>query len=83
MIKEMTAQDAIDFVAERDQIPSMYEMANQLCCAYLKVSPTQISNYRNGVKMSKKVAKRFFDVYNVKITDIHSPGTFSGSHICK
>lgn len=76
MSEPMTAQEAIEYVAAVNNIPSMYEMSKQLSDEKLTVQPIQISNYLNGGKMSRQVADRFWEVYGIIISDVHSPGVF-------
>ncbi len=76
MAETMTAQEAIEYVAAVHNISSMYEMSKQLSDDKLTVQPIQISNYMNGGKMSRQVADRFFEVYEVIISDVHQPGVF-------
>lgn len=76
MAETMTAQEAIEYVAAVHNIPSMYEMSKQLSDEKLTVQPIQIANYLKGGKMSKQVAERFFEVYEVIISDVHNPGVF-------
>lgn len=72
----MTAAEAIEYVAYVHKIKSLYEIAKALSTKDLNVQPIQISNYREGSKMSSKVADRFKDVYGITISDVHNPGVF-------
>lgn len=65
----MTGQQAIAYVAEYMSVPSMYALAKSLSGDGLTVQPIQIKNYIEGTRMSKKVADRFHEVYDIVITD--------------
>lgn len=71
----MTGEEAIKYVQQAFDISSKYALAKSLSDETLKVQSIQISNYLNGRKMSKKVAKRFYDVYDIVISDAHDTGT--------
>lgn len=76
-LAKMTGLEAIKHVAEYFELNSMYSIAKSLSGDNVNVQPIQIKNYMNGTKMSKKVAKRFEEVYGIEITDVHSTGLFS------
>lgn len=76
----MTALEAIKKVSEDFEIKSKYRLAKYLSDDELTVQPIQISNYthidpKKRRKMSVAVAKRFYDVFGIYITDQHEPGT--------
>lgn len=73
----MTAIEAIKHVTEYHEIPSLYALSKALSDEALTIQPIQLKGYLNGAKMSAKTAKRFFDVYGIHISDIHSRGIFS------
>lgn len=68
--------DAIIHVMELHKIPSLYALAKTLSDELLTVQPIQISNYLKGTKMSKKVADRFTEVYDIVIDDVHDTTTW-------
>lgn len=72
----MTTREAIKYVAELHNIPSMYALAKSLSDENLNVQPIQISRYLDGACMSDKVAARFEAVYDVHISDAIRIGTF-------
>lgn len=71
MLTSMTSKEAILHVTDLHQIPSLYRLAKELSHEELKVSVTQISNYLRGTRMSRKVADRFLDLYEVTISDVY------------
>jgi len=73
---KMSTRDALDYVADLYQIPSLYKMAQSLSDDTLTVQPIQISNYLNGSVMSEKVATRFEAIYGIFITDAIRSGIF-------
>lgn len=72
----MTGAEAIRYVADVFNVPSMYAMARDLSDETLNVQPIQIKNYLTGTRMSKKVADRFKELYDVIITDAFDPSGF-------
>ncbi len=66
----MTAKEAIEYVADHYNVPSMYALAKSLSDEKLTVQPIQISNYIRGRKMKKAIADRFREVYDIEITDV-------------
>lgn len=71
---EMTTKEAIKHVADYFSVTSYYALAKSLSDDEMTVQPIQISKYKRGSKMSKKVADRFAEVYGIHISDIHQPG---------
>lgn len=76
MADVMTGANAIKLIVDQFDIPSLYALAKSLSDEELTIQPIQISNYMRGHRMSAKVAKRFLDVYNVVIGDVHNQGVF-------
>lgn len=72
-ILRMTAKDAIKYVSDTyEDFRSMYSIAKALTGGELKVTTIQISNYLRGKhKMSGKVANRFYEVFDIVITDAY------------
>ena len=66
----MTTKEAIEYVADHYNVPSMYTLAKSLSDEKLTVQPIQISNYIKGRKMKKAIADRFREVYDIEITDV-------------
>jgi len=67
----MTGVEAIKYVADHFGVPSKYALAKALSGDGLTVQPIQITNYLAGTRMSKKVADRFYEVYDVTISDVY------------
>ena len=68
--RSLTTYEAVVTVVSEHKIRSMYALANILSNESITVQPIQISNYLNkGTKMSKKVALRFLEVFNIDVTD--------------
>lgn len=75
--ESMSTKEAIEHAADYFSVPSMYAMAKALSDENLKVQPIQISKYRTkGVKMSKRVARRFFDTYGITVNDSTNKGVW-------
>lgn len=71
-ILHLTTKDAILYVSENlHGFKSMYSIAKALSDDELTVHTIQISNYLKGTKMSRKVADRFTEVFDIIITDVH------------
>jgi len=73
----MTGVEAIKHIADFYEVTSLYELAKSLSSKQTNVQPIQISNYKKGKLMTKKVAERFFDVYGIIISDVFVPGVLS------
>ena len=71
--EQMTIKEAIRHVLDNYDIPSRYALARALSNETLNVQPIQINNYLKGTRVSKKVAERFLDLYNIVIIDVHDP----------
>lgn len=69
--ERMNTKDAINHVSETHNIQSMYQMGKELSDDKLTVTTTQIRNYLRGTRMSKKVADRFEQVFDITITDAY------------
>ncbi len=69
-LDNMTSKEAIDFVMDKFGIQSLYKLSKELTHEELKVTITQLSNYSRGTRMSKKVADRFSELYDVVISDV-------------
>lgn len=68
---QMTAKEAILYVSySNSKYSSMYSIAKALSGDGLKVHTVQISNYLKGTRMSRKVAERFEEVFDIEITDV-------------
>jgi hypothetical protein len=78
----MTTQEALSYIAEYFNVTSLYALSKALSDSELNVQPIQLSKYKKGHKMSKKVAQRFFDVYGVIINDFHDRGVFANGLDC-
>lgn len=78
MAEPMNSKEAIAYIVDMFAIQSMYALAQSLSDEELTIQPIQISNWKDGGKMSPKAAKRFSDVYDVIIhsDSIHSAGMF-------
>ncbi len=68
---KLTAKEAIEYVLEIYNIPSKYRLAKNLSDDVLTVQPIQISHYLKGKKMSKKVARRFFDTFEIIVIEVY------------
>lgn len=68
----MTGREAILYVSENYDTKSMYAIAKQLSNEKTKVHTVQISNYlKRGTRMTRKIADRFLQEYNITITDVY------------
>lgn len=74
----LTTKEAIAFVSEHFGHKSLYSISKALSDETLTVQPTQIKRYVNGARMSRKVADRFLEVYDIVVSDVWSPGYFMG-----
>ncbi len=72
----MTTKEALEYIADLEQIPSLYAMSKYLSDDKLTVQAIQISNYLNGSVMSEKVANRFEALTGIFITDAVRAGRF-------
>lgn len=67
--RTMTTREAILYLGAENAIPSKYQMAQFLSTADINVSPIQISNYLNGTRMSRMLARSVYDRFNIIISD--------------
>lgn len=67
--RSMETRVAIMTATTENDIKSLYAMASMLNNEEVTVQPIQISNYLNGTRMSRKVARRFLEVFNIYVTD--------------
>lgn len=68
-VRIMTTKLAVMTVVAEHEIRSLYQLASMLSNEEIKVQPIQISNYLNGTRMSGRVARRFFELFNIHIED--------------
>lgn len=68
-MRQMTTQEAVCY-AIKSQNLTMYAIAKAL-----QISPIMVGHYKYGRnKMGLKTAKRFQDIYDIKVTDAKPSG---------